>query len=105
LSGDDYQIAGVLSAESGDTRVAHGAQLVRFVEAVLANDVDDLATARDAVRDAVGPAAFVDVCATVASFSAVVKLADGSGIPLEAEKAERTADLRAEFGLDGLWKG
>lgn len=94
-----------MTAESGDTRVAHGAALVRFVDAVAADDETELAAARDAVCDAVGPAAFVDVCATVASFNAVVKLADGSGIPLEADKAERTAELRAELGLDALRKG
>jgi hypothetical protein len=36
----------------------------------------------------------------VASFNAVVKLADGTGIPLEDFKAEATRDLRAEFGLE-----
>lgn len=88
----------------GETLVAHGAVLVRFVDAVLGDDEAELAAARAAVREAVGPAAFVDTCATVASFNAVVKLADGSGVPLEVEKAERTASLRAEFGLDSWHK-
>ncbi|MFM9980477.1 MAG: alkylhydroperoxidase-related (seleno)protein, partial [Burkholderiales bacterium] len=51
---------------------------------------------------AMGPAALVDAAATVASFNAVVKLADGSGIPLEEFKAQGTADLRAELGLEKL---
>jgi len=40
--------------------------------------------ARTSFIDAAGKAAFVDVCATVASFNAVVLLADGTGTPLEA---------------------
>lgn len=88
----------------GETQVAHGEVLVRFVDAVLGDDQAELVAARHAVREAVGPAAFVDTCATVASFNAVVKLADGSGVPLEDEKAERTASLRAEFGLDAWHK-
>ena len=31
-------------------------------------------------------AALVDACATLASFNAVVKIADGTGIPLEEAK-------------------
>ena len=49
---------------------------------------------------AVGDAAFVDTCATIASFSAVVKIADGAGIPLEDYKEEATRDLRAELSID-----
>lgn len=80
----------------------HGAVLAAFVEAVLGADAAALATARRAVREAIGDAGFVDTCATIASFNAVVKLADGSGIPLEDWKAERTADIRSEFSIDAM---
>jgi hypothetical protein len=78
--------------------------LTAFVEAVLGDDDAVLAAARRAVRDAIGDAGFVDACATIASFNAVVKLADGTGIPLEDWKAERTRDLRASLSLDDLRK-
>lgn len=60
------------------------------------------ATARGAIMAAIGAAAFVDACATVASFNAVVRIADGTGIPLEDAKEERTRDLRASLGIDAL---
>ena len=85
-----------------DGGVEHGEVLAAFVEAVLGRDEAALAAARERVRRAVGDAGFVDACATVASFNAVVKLADGTGIPLEAWKAERTADIRASLSLDAL---
>ena len=49
-----------------------------------------------------GGAAFVDTCATVASFNAVVKLADATGIPLEAAKEERTRDFRDRLGIEAF---
>lgn len=61
-----------------------------------------LAQARGEVRAQLGDAAFVDACATVASFNAVVKIADGTGIPLEDWKAERTQDIRAELDIDAF---
>ena len=87
---------------TGDARVPHGAEMIAFVDAVLTGSAAEAKAAREVILAAVGPAAFVDVCATVASFNAVVKLADGTGIPLEEAKAERTQDLRAELGIDAL---
>jgi len=55
-----------------------------------------------AVYRALGAAALVDAAAIVASFNAVVKIADGTGIPLEEAKAAATADLRAALGLERL---
>jgi len=97
-----------VSAANEDSGVPHGALLIQFVEAVLGDgaqgDARELEHARQAIHSALGLAAFVDVCATVASFNAVVKIADGTGIPLEADKAERTKQLRAGVGIDRFQK-
>lgn len=85
-----------------ESRVPHGALLIGFVEAVLGQDVAVLAAARGEVRAALSDAAFVDVCATVASFNAVVKIADGTGIPLEDWKAERTRDIRQALDIEAF---
>lgn len=85
-----------------DSHVPNSVELLAFVDAILTGDAPARDQARTAVLEAVGAAAFVDVCATVASFNAVVKIADGSGIPLEDAKAERTRDLRQDLGLDAL---
>ena len=101
-SGDAYALGAVMAEDSLDSHVANSGELLAFVDAVLKGDAIQRDSAREAVLKAVGEAAFVDVCATVASFNAVVKIADGSGIPLEDVKAERTCDLRADLGLDAL---
>ena len=92
----------MVDAAAHDTHVVHGAELLAFVDAVLTGSDAEQQLAQEAVLKALGPAAFVDVCATVASFNAVVKLADGTGIPLEEAKAARTQDLRSELGIDSL---
>ncbi|HRD79094.1 MAG TPA: alkylhydroperoxidase-related (seleno)protein, partial [Hyphomicrobiaceae bacterium] len=56
--------------------------------------------ARAAVRRRLGDAALVDAVATFASFNAIVKIADGTGIPIEAWKEERTRDFRATLGIE-----
>lgn len=79
-----------------------GPVLTRFVEAVLGDDAAALAAARAAVRTALGDAAFVDACATVASFNAVVKIADATGIPLEEAKEVRTRDIREALAIEAF---
>jgi hypothetical protein len=91
-----------LEGDGSQVGVPHGALLVEFGEAMLGSDEDRRTLARNALFEAMGPAALVDAAATVASFNAVVKLADGSGIPLEEFKARGTADLREELGLEKL---
>jgi len=71
---------------------------------VLGEDAAALQRARAAVRRDLGDAAFVDACAAIASFNAVVKLADGTGIPIEDWKVERTRDIRSVLAIDAYRK-
>ena len=82
--------------------VPHGEILVGLVQAVLSGDDAAKAEARRDVREFLGDAAFVDACATIASFNAVVVIADGTGIPLEEAKEAATRDMRDELAIDDL---
>lgn len=95
-------LGAVLDRSATASGVTHGDVLLDFVDAALGDDAAALSTSRETARRALGDAAFVDACATIASFNAVVKIADGTGIALEDAKAERTTDLRAELGIDAL---
>ena len=77
-----------------------GVELTALVDAALGPDAAELARARRAAWAAVGGAGLVDAAAAIASFNAVVKIADGTGIPLEAWKEERTGDIRSALGID-----
>ena len=90
----------MLEGDGAGVGVPHAAALIEFGDAVLRGDAHRQGRARDALCAALGPAALVDAAAIVASFNAVVILADGSGIPLEDFKAEGTADLREALGLE-----
>ena len=63
-----------------------GALLIEFVEAVLGDDPARLARARETLLAELGPEALVDAAGAVASFNAVVKVADGSGVVVEEYK-------------------
>lgn len=97
-TGDEYSFTGIMDGES-ETGVPHGALLGRFADAVHAGD---FAAERAEVERTLGWDALVDAAATVAIFSAVVKVADATGIPLETFKAEASAGFRAELGIDGF---
>ena len=93
---DMSAVNGELRAEPG---IAHAAELVAFTEAVMGEDEAVLAAARSALRAVLGPEAFVDTCAVIGAFNVVDRIADATGIPLDAPMEAMTADLRAELDL------
>lgn len=92
-----------MSGDGARSGVPGGAELVAFLEAVLMDtDAERIAVARHRVASLLGDAALVDAAATIASFNAVVKLADGTGIPLEPAKEERTRDFRSQLDIESF---
>jgi hypothetical protein len=61
---------------------------------------EPLDTPRAAVIDLVGPDGAAQAAATVAAFSGLVRVADGTGIPIDDGLAAVSADLRDELGLN-----
>jgi len=59
-----------------------------------------MAAAIAALRRAVGDAGWVDAAAVAATFNAIDRVADATGIPLEPAKAARSADFRGALGID-----
>jgi hypothetical protein len=87
---------------AGASAVPHGELLRHFAEAVVGGDATELDKARTALRAAVGDAGFVDAAAVVANFQRMVRIADGTGIPLDGRLELMTQDLRAELGLEAF---
>jgi alcohol dehydrogenase class IV len=92
----------VLTGAAGDGQIPHGALLVAFAEAVLGTDEARLVATRADIRQSMGDAALVDAAAVAATFNAIDRVADATGIPIEHGKAEATADLRASLGIDAF---
>lgn len=91
-----------ITGDPGDGGVAHGRLLAGFAEAVLGEDEARLTGIRERLREALGDSALVDAAAVVANYSALDRVADATGIPLEPAKEAATAGLRAELGIDGF---
>ena len=87
------------STENG---VPHGALLSAFAEAVLGTDDAQLDSARNAVVEALGPAALVDAAAVIAAFMQMDRIADATGIPLDDFVVDATNDFREDLGLHTL---
>lgn len=94
------ELDAVLSGDGSRVAVPQAAELIEFGEAMLSGDAKRQALARITVYRILGPAALVDTAAIVASFNAVVKIADGTGIPLEDDKAAATQEMRKQLGLE-----
>jgi hypothetical protein len=97
--GGEVDLSAVNGGTSGDAGVAHGALLGAFVEAVMGDDEAQRERVRKALRAALSPAAFVDACAVVGAFNVVDRIADSTGIPLDANLAAVTGSLRSELDL------
>ena len=97
----EVDLTAVTGDRAGDGGVAHGRLLTGFAAAVLGGG-GELSAVRQSLRDALGDAALVDAAAVVANYSALDRVADATGIPLEPAKEAATAGLRAELGIDAF---
>jgi hypothetical protein len=87
-------------AKIGDAGIPHGELLTTFAEAAVVGDAAQLATARDALRAAAGSAAVVDAAAVIGNFQRMVRIADGTGIPVDTVVRTLSEDFRHEIGLE-----
>jgi alcohol dehydrogenase class IV len=90
----------LLTGAGGDGNIPHGALLVSFADAVLGTNDPHLNEVRATIRSRMGDAALVDAAAIVATFNAIDRVADSTGIPIEDARAESTADIRASLGIN-----
>jgi hypothetical protein len=96
----DYDLGAVLGGGEEDGVVPQGRLLVEFAEAVLAEESERLDRARATLSAAIGLEGLVDSAGVVGLFNAIDRVADATGIPLEAEKSAASEDFRAALGLD-----
>ena len=97
--GLEVDLAAALNGDGHASGVPDGDLLLGFTDAVLGTDDRALDDARAALVAKLGGAALADAAGTVASYNAIVKVADATGIPLDDETADETADLRADLGI------
>ena len=101
VSGAAVDLHAVVDPERAATSgVAHAGLLVALVDALVGGDDRTLARARARVLNELGAAVLVDTVAVAANFERMVRIADGTGIPLDTPVAIATSDARAALGID-----
>ena len=85
---------------ASESAIPGAAALVAFAEATLGGDTDEITQARDRVRAELGSEALVDAAGVIGNFERMVRIADGTGIPLDAPVNIGTEALRGELGID-----
>ena len=78
--------------------VPAGAELLAFAEAAVRGEPLD--EHREALVTAVGADGAGQAAATVAAFSGLVRVADGTGIPIDDGLAAASTEIRDELGLN-----
>ena len=99
----DSQTPDIAAATRGTgegTGVPHGDALVRFVNATLTGTDEDLAAARTALVDAVGEAGMHDAAGVIGNFTLMNRVADGTGLPLDAPLELASRGLRDAIGVN-----
>jgi len=99
MHGAQVELSAVNAPTGGDGGVAHGARLLAFTDAVMGADDGALARERRALCTVLSGDAFVDTCAVVGAFNVFDRIADATGIPLDAGLAASSGDLRVELDL------
>ena len=79
--------------------MAHAEVLVGFAEALVRRDDAALAHARGEVLEKLGPGGLVDTAAVASNFQRMVRIADSTGIPLDAPVTAMTGDIRGDLEL------
>ena len=79
----------------GDTGVAHGAEIIAFVDAVVLRDDDEYPEARARLEHLIGPEATDRAAMVAGNFSMMNRALDAVGAPVDGSQGA----LAAEMGL------
>ena len=80
--------------------VEHGNLLLAFAEAMVRDDDAVLTHTRHAVIEVLSPEAMVDAAGVASNFERMVRIADATGIPLDARMAALSQEVRDALHLE-----
>jgi hypothetical protein len=86
-------------ARAAASGVPEAEGLLAFADALVGDDDLALGAARARLLQAVGSAGLVDAAAVVSNFERMVRIADATGIPLDAPLRVLAGDLGTDLGL------
>ncbi len=92
-------LAGINDDRVAANTVPHGPALVAFVDAVVGRSEAALPAARARVLEALGGEGLVTAASVTGNFQRMVRIADGTGIPVDQPVLMATQDLRERLDL------
>jgi len=99
--GNEVDYRGITDAASAeDSSVPGAGALIGLVEASFSSNAEDGVAARERVRRELGSEGLVDAAGVIGNFERMVRIADGTGIPLDAPVNVATEAFRGELGID-----
>jgi hypothetical protein len=99
--GNEVDYRGIADAASAEESSVRGAgALIGLVEAAFSSNEEDGVAARARVRQELGSESLVDAAGVIGNFERMVRIADGTGIPLDAPVNIATEAVRGELGID-----
>ena len=104
-SGEDVDLAAIVEGAAVPTSVPGDQALLTFAETSLGDDAEAITQARQQVHKELGEPAMIDAAGVIANFQRMVRIADGTGIPLDAPMDALSADLREELGIRRFEEG
>jgi hypothetical protein len=104
-NGEDFDLENVVGIGNGETGVAHGELLLAFADAVIGGDDAELDRARTALIETLGEEAFIDAAGTTASYNAIVRIADATGIPVDEFKQDAAREILDDLGVTDFSSG
>ncbi len=115
ISGREHDLRAIVDPEAAPASgIEHAGELLRFVDAAIEAgsvskskseaeteaELAELEAAREVLRAAVGPAGLVDAAAVLGNFERMTRIADATGIPLDAPTDMMSTDFRGSLGLN-----
>lgn len=100
ISRDNVDLEGIVGGEAVPTGIPGGGSLLGFAETSLGDDAEAIGDARQRVCGELGERSMVDAAGIIANFQRMVRIADGTGIPLDNRWVAATADLRDQLGIN-----
>ena len=98
-AGNKVDIKLINGETNDDGSVQHGKALSGFAEAFVSRDKGELEQARNALINEIGAEKMVDAAGVAANFQRMVRIADGTGIPVDAPMNIMAQDIQNELGL------
>jgi hypothetical protein len=87
-------------AAATSSGVEHGHLLIAFAEAIVMDNEAALTHARHAVIEGISPEAMVDAAGVASNFERMVRIADATGIQLDARMAALSQEVRDTLQLE-----